>query len=139
MRSPSAALLPLLRTRGLSRTGAWIVALAILLQIWVGVPLAMRMTHGATAPHGDTITICTAEGSVQVPAGEPDSGTLPAHYDHQNCLLCQGGIGPLLVAAACLLAALPAVGQMIAPALPALLTAQDDTASYQSRAPPVGA
>jgi hypothetical protein len=113
-------LLPLMRSPSRAEPIAFVLVLAVLAQLWFVTPLALAMSS-ASAP-------CHADDEHGVPA-------LPSH-DHAQCLLCTGGVGPLLATPTLPALATPAPRQVEETA-PAAATCEALAAhSYRSRAPP---
>ena len=126
IRTPSAR-----PRRRAAAPAAWLVAAAIALQGTLGLALGLRMA--ADPLDLAVVELCTDSGAA--PGDPADRPAAPAH-DHGQCLICQGGLGPLLAAAA------PAAlvpGPALRPSEPTLDEAPAPPApplAYASRAPP---
>ena len=116
--------LHLLRAPSRAEPVAWALVLAVLAQLWFVAPLGLAMSAAASAS-----APCHEGTEHGVPAK-------PASHDHAQCLLCTGGVGPLLAAPALpsLAPPAPATTEKSAPA--ATPREALATASYRSRAPP---
>jgi Protein of unknown function (DUF2946) len=90
-RSPAAPRMP-----RIAAPAAWLLAAAMLLQSAFGLALVVQMAD-------DALPAAVAEICSDL-AGSPDSGDpsgLPAEQQHRHdqCVICQGGLGPLLLSA----------------------------------------
>jgi hypothetical protein len=99
--------------------------LAVLAQLWFVAPLALVMSSAAASAEAP----CHDGTEHGVPAQ-------PASHDHAQCLLCTGGIGPLLAAPALPSLAPPVPTRTEKTGLAAVAREALAAASYRSRAPP---
>ena len=117
-------LLQLLRSPSRAEPIAFVLILAVLAQLWFVTPLALAMSSADASASPP----CHTDDEHGVPA--------PASHDHAQCLLCTGGVGPLLATPTLPVLAAPAPRQIEEPA-PAAVTREALAAhSYRSRAPP---
>ncbi len=114
------------------RATAWLACLALLLELFLGLPASLQM---AADPGAGTLVVCTATGPELVP-GDQRPGD-PLGHRHDGCILCHGGLGAALLADPAPAVVSPATIGLLPPppaALPALLPAPPR--AYASRAPP---
>jgi hypothetical protein len=118
-------LLQLLRSPSRAEPIAFLLVLAVLAQLWFVAPLALAMSStgaSASAP-------CHTDDEHGIPRP-------PASHNHAQCLLCTGGVGPLLATPTLPVLAAPAPRQIEEPAPVAAPREAVAAASYRSRAPP---
>lgn len=121
-----------LNARRQRRAIAWLASLALLLELFLGLPASLAMAAEITAGGG---LICTGTGPQWVP-GDQWPGA-PQSHRHNGCVLCHGGVGAALLADAPPNAVLPAAS-MVARLLPAPMPAAVPVPrpAYAPRAPP---
>ena len=119
-------LLQLLRSPSRAEPVAFALVLAVLTQLWFVAPFALAMSSAAASAEAP----CHDGPEHDVPAQ-------PASHDHAQCLLCTGGVGPLLGAPALPSLAPPAPTRSEEPTPVATAREALAAASYRSRAPPL--
>jgi hypothetical protein len=117
-------LLQLLRSPARAEPIALMLVLGLLAQLWFVTPLALAMSSAGASAGAP----CHNDGEHGVPAPPP--------HDHAQCLLCTGGVGPLLATPALPVLAAPTPMQIEEPAPGAAPREALAAASYRSRAPP---
>lgn len=115
---------------------AWLVAVALLLQTSLALPLTVFMV-------GDPFDSENGESCgqpIRLTDDAAHSPPLSGHrHQHDQCALCLGGLGPLLTAAAPVDAATPLLAVPSDGLDPAPLTVKLPPLAYASRAPPPAA
>jgi hypothetical protein len=111
---------------------AWLIALAIILQGSLALPLTLRMAADMAAP----LTAGLDCGGMYAADAADDTAPLPQDHAAGCCLLCQGAVGPLLLPAAPGVAAPAFVRALIALVEPAARLLPATPSAYASRAPP---
>jgi hypothetical protein len=122
-------MLPALRHPARAEPTAWTVVLALLCQLWLGVPLAVEMTAGHAGAH-DHAAHCEGDESAPEPA---------TTHSHAQCVICQTALTPSLTAPGALIALAAPETAADEAAAPAARTAPSAPLAYQSRAPPAAA
>ena len=117
--------LQLLRSPSRAEPIAFALVLAVLAQLWFVAPLALAMSSAAASARAP----CHTDDERGVPAS-------PASHNHAQCLLCTGGVGPLLATPALTFLADPAPRQIEEPAPAAAPREAVAAHFYRSRAPP---
>jgi hypothetical protein len=130
-RSPT--LFALLRSPARAEPFSWAVVFALLAQLWLGTPMAVRMGVELAAIGGDAHAHCGEQEAL--PAGAP---ALPSH-DHEQCVLCQLAAAPMLLVEAPALRAAPHPAASPASTPIRELHFAAAPLAYASRAPPLNA
>jgi hypothetical protein len=136
MRRPSQPSPFVCRPSHATAPAAWLVAVALLLQTCLGLPLTVSM---ASDPFGsESVELCGQP--IRLTDDRTHPSPLPGHrHQHDQCALCLGGLGPLLTAAAPIDAATPFLAVPSDGFEPATMTVKLPPLAYASRAPPLTA
>jgi hypothetical protein len=122
------------RLSAAARGAARLTILAILLQTSLAAPFPLRMAEKAawqlSMPTGEALRRAAPAG------GRDDPGPFTPHHRHVGCLLCQGGLGPLLAGPASALAADRPIRPRLSATRAVALPPRPLAHSYPSRAPP---
>lgn len=113
---------------------AWTVVVAFLLQGFMVGPLALLMANQRAAAF-TAASFCAVDPSGGGTDGDPGDRR-PARSGHDTCLVCQGGVGPLLLLVPVRLPVPEPRPVAARCADEARLPAGDPVAAYWSRAPP---
>lgn len=121
-----------LRHRAKAEALTWLAAAAMVAQLWLAGPLAMRMAAETPLPAWQMGELCSGHaGQRGADPVAPGRGV-----DHDRCLICQGAFGPLLLATISLVSIAapfpPAVSSFALTPLPG----GEAGNSYSPRAPP---
>jgi hypothetical protein len=126
--------LPALRNPARAEPLAWSLVVALLLQLWVGVPLALQMSAALQAEAGWAEAHCGGGEEGQPHPSAP--GDPAQHRGHDHCLICKTAAAPVLLAAAVLASFIERDVVALNGAAPSAPDAQTAPLAYRSRAPP---